>query len=100
MLRREDYDTLAQGDAAVIRHRVGYRTENLFRCVAAMVFDIAEPARGKDRDAGNALRVTLRLAEQRPRIVAGALGDAEAVFSRLPLGRFIGNPRDHLKHVA
>jgi hypothetical protein len=44
--------------------------------------------------------ITLCLAKQWPRVPAGTLGNAEAIFARMPLGRFIGNPWDHMKHVS
>ena len=92
-------DALPQGDAAVIGHGIGDSAKNLFRCVAAVVFHVAEAAAGEDGDAGHALRVALLLAQQRPRIATGSFRDAEAVFARVALGGFVGNAGDHLEHI-
>ena len=100
VLGRQDHHALAERDAAVVGHGVGDRAQDLLRRVAAVVLDIAEAAAGVGRDARRALGVALRLAEQRPRIAARALGDAEAVLARIALRRLVGDAGQHLEDVA
>src|SRR5215468_9333782 len=83
VFRRQDHYALAERDAAVVGHGVGDRAQDLLRRIAAVVLDVAEAAAGEHGHAGNAVAVALRLAEQRPGIAAGALGDAEAVLARV-----------------